>query len=140
MPRPRKRRCIGSAPPATFYKPQGVPLSQLRGAILPVEGFEAMRLVDAEGLSQEEAAQRMEVSRPTLCRMLGEARSVVARALANGWAIRIEDVADSEPDEARHGQGHGRKAGRPGCRGRGRGCGDGHQAAMADEPETPKES
>ena len=136
MPRPRKRRCIRSAPPATFYKPQGVPLGQLRGVILPVEGFEALRLVDAEGLSQEEAAQRMEISRPTLCRMLGEARAVVARALANGWAIRIEDAAENEPDQAQRGQGHGRKEGRPGCRGRGRSCGGGPGAAMADEPET----
>ena len=54
MPRPRKRRCISSAPPAVFYKPQGVPLGQLRGVILRMEGLEAMRLVDAEGLSQEE--------------------------------------------------------------------------------------
>ena len=140
MPRPRKRRCIGSTPPATFYKPQGIPLSQLRGAILPVEGFEAMRLVDAEGLSQEEAARRMEVSRPTLCRMLGEARAVVARALANGWGIRIEDVAENEPDETRHGRGHGRKEGRPGCGGRGPGCGGGQKAVMTNEPETLEES
>lgn len=32
----------------------------------------------------------MGVSRPTLCRILGEARSRVARALSRGWAIRIE--------------------------------------------------
>lgn len=141
MPRPRKRRCIQSAPPATFYKPQGVPMGQLRGVTLAVEGFEALRLVDAEGLSQEEAAERMEVSRPTLCRILGEARTVVAKALANGWAIRIEDMETPAPDmdpakpeadlkrasdpKAGHMAGHmaGRAVGRTGCHGRGRGCG-----------------
>ena len=101
MPRPRKRRCIAQAPPAVFYKPQGVPLGQLRGVTLLLEGFEALRLVDAEGLSQEEAAARMGVSRPTLCRILGEARAVVARALSNGWAIRLEggdyELAPDEP-------------------------------------------
>ena len=65
-------------------------MSQLSGVVLGLDGFEAMRLVDGEGLSQEEAAARMQVSRPTLCRMLGEARAQVARALSRGWAIRIE--------------------------------------------------
>jgi predicted DNA-binding protein (UPF0251 family) len=83
-----------------FFKPQGVPLGQLRGVSLDVEGLEAMRLVDAEGLSQEEAAARMRVSRPTLCRVLGAARSAVARALSNGWAIRIEGGVYALEDEA----------------------------------------
>lgn len=52
-----------------------------------------MRLVDDEDMSQEAAAERMDVSRPTLCRILAEARSVVAKALGNGWAIRIEGGA-----------------------------------------------
>ena len=94
MSRPRKSRCINSSPPAVFYKPQGIPLERLRGVTLRMEGFEAMRLVDAEKLSQEEAALRMKISRPTLCRILSEARSVVARALANGWAIRIDEKTD----------------------------------------------
>ena len=132
MPRPRKRRCIRSAPPATFYKPQGIPLRQLRGVTLAVEGFEAIRLVDAEGLSQEEAAGHMEVSRPTLCRILGTARTVVARALVNGWAIRIEDVDASEPSADRTGpQGN---AARPGCRGRGRACGGENEDAVPEKP------
>lgn len=114
MPRPRKRCRIGQAPPATFYKPQGVPLGQLKGVSLCVEGFEALRLVDGQGLSQEEAAGRMGVSRPTLCRILGEARSLVAKALSNGWAIRIEGQrVDAEAE---------RGAGTV-CRGRGRRCG-----------------
>jgi predicted DNA-binding protein (UPF0251 family) len=77
-------------PQVGFYKPQGVPLTRLRGVSLPVEAFEAIRLVDDLGLSQEEAAERMDVSRPTLNRILAEGRTLVARALARGWAIRIE--------------------------------------------------
>lgn len=123
MPRPRKRRCIRSTPPATFYKPQGIPMGQLRGVTLAVEGFEALRLVDAEGLSQEEAAQNMEVSRPTLCRILGEARTVVARALTNGWAIRIEDMHGAGTEDNQDVQ--TTDSVRTGCRGRGRSCGGG---------------
>jgi predicted DNA-binding protein (UPF0251 family) len=88
--RRRKCRFVANVPDVTVFKPVGVPMSQLSGVVLGLDGFEAMRLVDGEGLTQEEAAARMQVSRPTLCRMLGEARAQVARALSRGWAIRIE--------------------------------------------------
>ena len=90
MGRRRKCRFVANVPEVTVFKPVGVPMSQLSGVVLGLDGFEAMRLVDGEGLSQEAAAARMQVSRPTLCRMLGEARAQVARALSRGWAIRIE--------------------------------------------------
>jgi uncharacterized protein len=93
MPRPRKCRRVGQAPVQTFFKPQGVPLEGLMGLSLPVEGLEAMRLADAEQMDHARAAERMEVSRPTFSRILGEARRVVARALSNGWAIRIDGGA-----------------------------------------------
>lgn len=77
-------------PEVTVFKPQGVSMTGLRGVVLSLDGYEAMRLVDGEGLSQEEAAVSMDVSRSTLCRILGEARTLVARALTAGWVIRIE--------------------------------------------------
>ena len=90
MGRRRKCRFVARLPHVTVFRPHGVPLGQLTGVVLGVDGFEALRLVDAKGLSQEEAAVSMGVSRPTLCRILGEARTQVARALSQGWAIRIE--------------------------------------------------
>lgn len=90
MGRRRKCRFVADVPAVTVFKPQGVPMGQLYGVVLGLDGLEAMRLVDAEGLSQEEAAALMQVSRPTLCRILAEARTQVARALSRGWAIRIE--------------------------------------------------
>ena len=90
MPRPRICRRVSSQPVHGFYKPQGVPLQDLKGVTLPVEGLEAIRLADAEGLDQETAAQQMGVSRPTFSRVLSDARRQVARALSSGWAIRIE--------------------------------------------------
>ncbi|MBT8338662.1 MAG: DUF134 domain-containing protein [Desulfatitalea sp.] len=113
MPRPRKCRRVGRVPVHTFYKPQGVPLEGLTGVNLSVEGLEAIRLVDAEGMDHETAAERMAVSRPTLSRMLAEARGVVARALSSGWAIHIDG-------------GSYRMAGQPGpMSGAGRRCGAG---------------
>lgn len=122
MPRPKKPRTILAEPKAVFYKPQGVPLRELKGVILPLEGFEALRLSDAEGLSQEDGAALMEVSRPTFCRILAEARQLVAQALANGWAIRIEggSYALAQEQAPPHGPGRGRRRGRGGGRKGGR--------------------
>lgn len=102
MGRRRKCRRIEGRYDVTFFKPRGTPMSELTGVSVPVDGIEAMRLVDAEGLSQEEAASRMGVSAPTLCRILAAARSAVARALAGGMAIRIDD-----PREERNVEGLG---------------------------------
>ncbi len=90
MPRPRKRRWVQFPPRVAYYKPRGVPLAGLKEAVLTVDGLEAMRLADAERLDQESAAQAMGISRPTFSRLVAEARCVVARAMVNGWAIRIE--------------------------------------------------
>jgi len=75
-------------------------MGQLRGVTLTLDGLEAIRLADAEGLDHEEAAERMGISRPTFSRLVAEARGIVARGLVNGWAIRIDGgnytLTDSE--------------------------------------------
>ena len=78
----------GQEPPLlpSVGKVLGAQGRQLITSLLVEAGGPAM----AAGLSQEEAAVLMQVSRPTLCRILAEARSQVARALSRGWAIRIE--------------------------------------------------
>ncbi|GEO81876.1 DUF134 domain-containing protein [Pararhodospirillum oryzae] len=90
MPRPRRLRRVAAHPPVSYYKPQGIPLRLLSHAVLSVDGLEALRLADALGLDHDEAAARMDVSRPTFSRLLAEARRVVAEALTQGWALRIE--------------------------------------------------
>ena len=117
MPRPRVNRRIHCEPPVRFYKPQGVPLGSLRGVTLTLEGLEAIRLADAEGLDHEMAAEMMGISRPTFSRLLAEARRIAACGLANGWAIRIDggnyELAASqkpyEPGRHRCGGSGGRK-------------------------------
>ena len=56
--------------------------------IEPAE-LEAFRLVDLEGLSQEEAGQRMGVSRGTVWRLLQSARRKTAQALSEGRSLSI---------------------------------------------------
>ena len=65
MVRPRKMRLVQNMPVASYYKPQGIPVRQLKEVNLSLEGFEALRLADAENLDHEKAALMMEVSRPT---------------------------------------------------------------------------
>lgn len=90
MPRPRLCRKVSGTPKATYFKPRGVPLSDLGEAYLAVEGLEALKLADLESLTSTEAAGRMGVSRHTFGRILAEARRAVADALVNALALRIE--------------------------------------------------
>jgi predicted DNA-binding protein (UPF0251 family) len=58
--------------------------------VLTLDEFEAIRLADLEGLYQEQAAERMIVSRPTFGRILAAAHRKVAEALAHGKTLKIE--------------------------------------------------
>lgn len=124
MPRPRHCRRVAMLPHAAYYKPRGVPLSMLQCIELAVDELEAIRLADLEGLYQEEAAQRMNVSRQTFGRILDAAHGKVADALVHGKALSIEgglvELADPEtagPAPGCHGGGPMRGHGR--CRRRG---------------------
>ncbi|MDP3182086.1 MAG: DUF134 domain-containing protein [Desulfobaccales bacterium] len=90
MGRPRKYRWVEAEPGVTFFKPQGIPLRVLEHTVITVDELEALRLADYLELTQEEVARKMQVSRPTVTRMLARARKVVADALVHGKAIRIE--------------------------------------------------
>ncbi|MCK4327071.1 MAG: DUF134 domain-containing protein [Candidatus Diapherotrites archaeon] len=90
MPRPRKRRIVGGVPGVNYFKPRGVPAMELEELVLTVEEYEALRLADLEGLSQEKAAKKMGVSQPTFNRLLSSARHKISKAIIGGKAIRIE--------------------------------------------------
>ncbi|MDD5326324.1 MAG: DUF134 domain-containing protein [Phycisphaerae bacterium] len=124
MPRPINCRRIGCLPQVNYYKPQGIPLSVLQCTILTVDELEAIRLADLQGLYQEQAAEKMNISRQTFGRIIESAHKKIADALVNGKALSIQggSVKLSVPPEAigspphrfrrgRHGRGH--------CRGRG---------------------
>ncbi len=90
MARPRKCRRISLSPVSRFYKPQGVPVRQLRVVCLKEEELEALSLADIKEMDHESAAALMNVSRSTFSRILAEARKAVATALVEGAALRIE--------------------------------------------------
>lgn len=90
MVRPKCPRQVNSMPGSTYFKPRGIPVTALEEVVLSDDEFEAIRLADYEGLYQEAAAERMNVSRPTFGRILESARRKTADALLNGKALRIE--------------------------------------------------
>ena len=90
MPRPQKCRRVAFLPRARYFKPSGVPLRMLDEIILRIEEAEAIRLKDLKGMEQEEAAEMMNISRPTFQRVLASARRKVADALLGSKAIRID--------------------------------------------------
>jgi len=90
MARPFCCRRVASEPESNYFKPRGIPLSSLEEVTMTVDEFEALRLADLEGLYQEQAAERMGISRPTFGRIVESAHRKVADALVNGKALKIE--------------------------------------------------
>jgi len=62
----------------------------LEESSLTMPEFEAIRLVDLNEVSQEEAGKQMQISQSTLSRILKSGRKRIADAIVNGKAIRIE--------------------------------------------------
>jgi predicted DNA-binding protein (UPF0251 family) len=65
------------------------PQTNLNPIIIEPAEIEAFRLVDLEGLSQEEAGERMGVSRGTIWRLVQSARKKTAQALSEGNPLQL---------------------------------------------------
>ncbi|HEK85695.1 MAG TPA: DUF134 domain-containing protein [Candidatus Aminicenantes bacterium] len=90
MPRPFCRRRIGWRPGISRFFPEGGKFNPAEIITLKLDELEAIRLADLDGLYQEEAAEKMGVSRPTFARILESARRKVAEALVKGKGLVIE--------------------------------------------------
>lgn len=89
MPRPRKWRRVCALPKVGRFGPldacgSGEPVR------MTVDEYEAVRLIDLDGLTQEECSARMNVARTTVQGIYDEARRKIAYALVNGRALHIE--------------------------------------------------
>ena len=78
---------IGKAP--TIDKLIPVPERGKEPIYIEPAEVEVLRLVDFEGLSQEEAGERMGVSRGTVWRLLQSARKKTAQALSDGRTLNV---------------------------------------------------
>ena len=89
MGRPPCPRRVDSNPASDYFKPRGIPMTELEEVALTLDELEALRLADLDGLYQGAAAERMHVSRATFGRIVETARRKVADALLHGKALRI---------------------------------------------------
>ncbi|MBE0642913.1 MAG: DUF134 domain-containing protein [Bacteroidetes bacterium] len=90
MPRPQRTRRIFGPPRFNHFKPVGVPRRLLETVTLTVDEFEAIRLADYEGLDQQPASEKMDISRSTFSRLIDAARAKIARCIIEGMELRIE--------------------------------------------------
>ncbi len=89
MPRPKLKRKIFSLPQIKGFKPFGVDINKVQVVELLFEEYEAIKLTDYQNLTQDEAAKKMDISRPTFTRIYDKARKTIAEALVEGKIIKI---------------------------------------------------
>lgn len=75
----------------------GIPPYLLEEITLKPEEYEAIRLADYENLKQEEAAKRLDVSRPTFTRIYNSARKKIALAFVEGKMLSFQGAGENTP-------------------------------------------
>jgi uncharacterized protein len=90
MPRRKRERKMLMPPVIKGMSVYGVRGRKANEVNLLLEEYEVIRLLDHQGLNQEQAAVVMNVSRPTLTRIYEEARQKIASALVEGRDIIIK--------------------------------------------------
>ena len=88
MPRPKRPRCIAARPRIRGFQPRGA--EETGEIILSLEEFEAVRLIDHEGLDQSGVAEIMGVSRQTVGRILKTARFKIAESLVTAKRLTVQ--------------------------------------------------
>ncbi len=73
MSRPVRNRKIVDPPKMDGFKPFGISIYKTKSVKLQYDEFESFKLVEYENLPQEQAALKMNISRPTLTRMYNSA-------------------------------------------------------------------
>lgn len=71
------------------FHPVGDPACR-SAVVLTVDEYEAIRLIDRQGFSQEECSSYMQISRATVQLIYNSARGKLAEALVDGRVLRIE--------------------------------------------------
>ena len=87
MPRPTRCRKIEQLPIYRSFSPDDVTAAETMQ--MTVDEFETLRLLDAEGLTQEACAARMNIARTTVTAIYDSARKKVAQALVQGKRLLI---------------------------------------------------
>lgn len=89
MARPKKCRKVCSLPRINAFVPKGCDASQKDEVILTVEEYEAIRLIDHQGFTQEECAKYMNIARTTVQQIYFDARKIISTSIVEGRILRI---------------------------------------------------
>ncbi|MDD3126852.1 MAG: DUF134 domain-containing protein [Candidatus Izemoplasmatales bacterium] len=88
MARPRKLRRICCMPESSSFGPGNQMISSDNTITMSIDEYETIRLIDLEGLMQEECAVQMNIARTTVQSIYCEARKKIANALVNHkWLV-----------------------------------------------------
>jgi uncharacterized protein len=90
MPRNKMQRIVHRPPLFTEFKPTGVKRISLDSIDLSIDEYEAIRLADHISMNHVEAAEEMEISRPTFTRLIDSARKKIAEFLIEGKHLQID--------------------------------------------------
>ena len=87
----RKHRNIWFDHQSRFFKPSGIPISELEEIVLQKDELESLRLKNVEWLDIIKWAEKMNISKSTFARIYNNAVVKISEALVNGKAIKIEN-------------------------------------------------
>lgn len=87
MPRPTRCRRIEQMPAYRSFSPDDVPDAEV--VRMTVDEYEALRLLDDEGLTQEACAAKMNVARTTVTAIYDSARKKIADTIVRGKRLVI---------------------------------------------------
>jgi predicted DNA-binding protein (UPF0251 family) len=90
MARPQKSRKVVSPPKMKGFEPYGMPMCKTEPVIMKYEEYESLKLINYDGLQQDQAAGQMNVSRPTFTRIYNRALKLIAKSFVEGKAIEIQ--------------------------------------------------
>ena len=90
MPRPKKCRRVCGLPSCSEFGPAVCERSEALPVLMSVEEYEAIRLIDYQGCTQEECSVYMCVARTTAQQIYNSARAKLAAALVESRPLRIE--------------------------------------------------
>ena len=88
MPRPQRCRRICALPSHRRFAPEGGPCPE--AIQLTLDEYETIRLMDKEGLTHEQCAEVMRISRTTVTEIYASARRKLAEAIVDGQELVID--------------------------------------------------
>ena len=97
MPRPCRKRKVCRLPRYAYFGPNP---SATKTVVLSIDEYETIRLMDLEGLTQQECAKQMDVARTTVQSIYEQARYKLAQSIVRGYSLKIEGGNYSLCDKA----------------------------------------